>query len=178
VDSRNLWRIFKTIPPTGVAGWRNADEARRRLAVEVWRGRRRLEWVVAGLAVAGAVVLALPPTHWPFQAAAAGRDTSLWQLLLTDRVTLGFVRLSVVLVSLFVIASVAALFTAGRWLRGIGSAGVSADDRGMDEAVAEIARLNERVRQLTEERDTLIDAAQERAERAVKAAGHGEEDTA
>ncbi|HYZ75946.1 MAG TPA: hypothetical protein VE596_01105 [Gaiellaceae bacterium] len=57
----------------------------------------------------------------PFGASAsrvAETKPSLWQLLLTDRVTLGFVRLGLVLASVFVVASVPALIVGGRWLRG------------------------------------------------------------
>lgn len=53
---------------------------------------------------------------------------SLWNLILSDRWTLGFVRLAVLLLAVYAIASVVALITAGRWIKGFGTAGLSADD--------------------------------------------------
>ena len=53
---------------------------------------------------------------------------SLWQLLLSDHVTLGFVRVAFIMVAVFVIASVPALVAGGRWLKGLGAGGLVADD--------------------------------------------------
>jgi len=99
----------------------------------VWRSAERLS---ATGAVVLAVALAISRSPWPFAAPASGADASLWNFLLSDRVTLGFVRLSLVLLSLFVIASVPALFAAGRWLKGFGSGGVTADEARDATAVA------------------------------------------
>jgi hypothetical protein len=124
---------------------------------------RRLELAAAAAAVTGALALALPPTHWPFDSGMPSRDPSLWQLLLADRLTLGFVRLSLVLLALFVIGSIPALMTAGRWMKGVGSTGVTADDASSDRSHAtdEIDRLRRRLNELTVERDALLRAVAE-----------------
>jgi hypothetical protein len=73
--------------------------------------QRVLQLSVALALVAVAILLAAV-RGWPFGASPprmAATKPSLWQLLLTDRVTLGFVRLALVLASVFVLASVPAL---------------------------------------------------------------------
>jgi hypothetical protein len=124
--------------------------------MEKLAGRRRVERAAAGGGVALALTLALWPSHWPFDARLPGRDVSVGQLVLSDRLTLGFVRLSLVLLSLFVIASVPALFAAGRWLRGFGTAGVTADDTLVPHLQRELERLQEHIDHLTAERDEAL----------------------
>jgi hypothetical protein len=92
--------------------------------------QRVLQLSVA-LALVAVSILLSAVRGWPFGASPprlAATKPSLWQLLLADRVTLGFVRLGLVLASVFVVASVPALIVGGRWLRGIGTSGLSADD--------------------------------------------------
>jgi len=128
---------------------------RRRL----WTGQR-LEWAAAGGGVLLALTLALWPSHWPFDARPPGRDSSVWQFLLSDRVTLGFVRLSVVLLSLFVIASVPALFAAGRWLKGFGVSGVAADESQSAAALArEVEKLQQEIQAMKGWWDEVLRAA-------------------
>jgi hypothetical protein len=110
----------------------------------------------------GAVVVAIllaSQSAWPFDAARprlAARP-SLWQLLLSDHVTLGFVRLALVMLAAFVIASVPALVAGGRWLKGFGAGGLVADDAAdlRDE-------LNKTKRELDEVTRKLKDARSER----------------
>ena len=117
-----------------------------------------------------ALCLALLPARWPFNSAAPPRDASLWQLLLADRMTLGFVRLSVVFLSLFVIASIPALLAARRWLRSIGSTGVSADEADPGDLLAALAAVEERLGRLSAEREELQTLFVETASAAMRAA--------
>lgn len=120
---------------------------------------RWAQWSAAGAGVACALTLAVAPGHWPFDQTPPAHDPSLWPFLLGDRLTLGFVRLSVVLLSLFVIASVPALFAAGRWMRSLGAGGMSADDV---DTSAVLLREIERLRaELREARETRSEAANE-----------------
>lgn len=120
---------------------------------------RRYQWVAAAGATAVALALALPPAHWPFDASLPSHDPTLWQFLLADRLTLGFVRLSVVLVALFVIASVPALFAAGRWLRVVGPSGVTADEVDPGEMAAEMARFRAFMENMAAESEALWETA-------------------
>jgi hypothetical protein len=85
---------------------------------------------------------------WPFDTKppALRAKPSLWQLLLSDRATLGFARFALIALMLFVIASVPALLVARRWLKAFGTSGLSADEAAQVDATAE--RLNEELRTL------------------------------
>ena len=78
---------------------------------------------------------------------------SFWRVLLSDRATLGFLRLAVLMGALYVVASAAALIVGGRWIRSIGSQGFEADARIADERVVE---LEQRYAQVREDRDRLL----------------------
>jgi hypothetical protein len=52
----------------------------------------------------------------PFTISAKDPSPSIWQLLLSDRTTLGFARIGIGAVGLFVLASLAALAVTGRWI--------------------------------------------------------------
>jgi hypothetical protein len=86
--------------------------------------------LVAGGSVA-LVVLAAWQEWWPFReeptSARSYKDPSSWQLVFSDRVMLGFVRLGIVALVIYLVVSVPALIVAGRWLRGFGTGGVSTD---------------------------------------------------
>jgi hypothetical protein len=105
---------------------------------------RAVQLATGTAAVAGAILLAAQRA-WPFDASRPKLPArpSLWQLLLSDHVTLGFVRLAFVMVAVFIVASVPALVVGGRWLQGLGAAGFIADDandprpRGSDEAAGQ-----------------------------------------
>jgi hypothetical protein len=110
--------------------------------------RRVLQLSIALVLVAASILLAAL-RGWPFGASPprlAETKPSLWQLLLADRVTLGFVRLAIVLASVFVVASVPALIVGGRWLRGFGAGGVTADDAA--DGTAAVGQLRTEVRAL------------------------------
>lgn len=84
---------------------------------------------VAGGTIAAIVALAVW-SIWPFQEAppSLGQEPSVWEVLLHDQWVLGFLRSGIVVVVVYVIVSVPALIVAGRWMKGLGTAGVTADD--------------------------------------------------
>lgn len=97
---------------------------------------------------------------WPFDAKPIplGEDPSVWQIILSDRVTLGFLRLSLIALGAFVAMSVVALAIAGRWLKGFGKEGLTADDAS--KAEKSIEDLEDQVRELTDERDQALEETQ------------------
>jgi hypothetical protein len=121
---------------------------------------RAVQLASAAAAVVVAILLAAQ-SAWPFDASRPRLPArpSLWQLLLSDHVTLGFVRLALVMVAVFVIASVPALVAGGRWLKGVGAGGLVADDAAdlRDE-------LGKTKRELDEVTRKLKDARKERDE--------------
>jgi peptidoglycan hydrolase CwlO-like protein len=52
----------------------------------------------------------------------------VWQFLFGDRLMVGFIRLALVAIVLYLIASVPALAVAGRWVKGFGASGLATDD--------------------------------------------------
>jgi ABC-type multidrug transport system fused ATPase/permease subunit len=90
---------------------------------------RVLQLLAAVIALGAAVVTAVAD-WWPFDAQqiTLPANPTLWQLMLSDDITLGFVRLGLVMLALFVIASVPALIVGGRWIKGFGTSGLTADD--------------------------------------------------
>ena len=76
--------------------------------------------VLASLVVAGIACLAWQK-WWPFDTDPFGvgalEDPTVWQYLFADRYVLGVVRLTFVVLAVFVIVSVIAHVAAGRWLR-------------------------------------------------------------
>src|SRR5687767_12580675 len=85
-----------------------------------------------GLGAAGLIGLAAWQSWWPFdtepQKLSAYEDPSIWQFLLSDRVTLGFIRAGVAALVVYVAVSIPALIAGGRWLRAFGTSGLTADD--------------------------------------------------
>lgn len=117
---------------------------------------------------------------WVFRTAppalpADPEKVSLWQFILSDRATLGFVRLAVIMVGVYALASIPALIVSGRWLKGFGASGVTADDAAaaqttaaagsdlaameakLDEAVREGKAASERATQALHERDRALE---------------------
>jgi hypothetical protein len=135
------------------------------------RRRRDVPWpaLERGGALLGiaALVCAAWLSWWPFNAhpqpVQAYRRPSIWQLLLSDRLTLGFARALILGLSVYVAGSVVALMVARRWLRGAG--GLSADDaesasrivkalEGANEDLTnQLARATAQIGRLTRERD-------------------------
>jgi hypothetical protein len=115
------------------------------------RSRRTAEVLAALTCAAGVLALAAYGGWWPFDEsltpAGSYRDPSIWQYLLSDPTTLGFVRLGIIALALFIIASVPALIIAGRWMKGLGTGGISADDAAS--ARVSIEELQGRIRVLT-----------------------------
>jgi hypothetical protein len=139
---------------------------------------RPRQWLAATVVLA-AVVVDAAWRHWPFQSEpkplAGYEHPTLWQLLLSDRLTVGFVRLAFVALVLFVVASVPALVVAGRWLKTFGTSGLGADDaQDAAKAISELRRklalttqkldaANAQVERLTEQRDVAREVAKESA---------------
>jgi hypothetical protein len=87
----------------------------------------------AVLAVALVVSLCLAGV-WVFSAATSSElERSLWSLILSDRSTLGFLRAAIIGLSIYAIASVAALIASGRWIRSFRSTGFEAEALSSDD---------------------------------------------
>lgn len=84
--------------------------------------------------------------------------------MLSDHVTLGFVRLGIALLALFVVASVPALIVGGRWIKAFGTGGLTADDAAT--ANAELENAKKKLDDLARE----LDAAREERDRAIEMA--------
>jgi hypothetical protein len=117
-----------------------------------------------GLAAVCSIValLLVHADRWPFRRLHnhPGGQTahSFTGAILTDRITLGFLRLAIVAFALFVFVSVPALMLAGRWAKGIGTAGVTVDDaaeatKSLKELQGEIDTLTVQLDRVTEERE-------------------------
>lgn len=90
------------------------------------------------------------------------RGDSVPRLLLDDPVLVGMTRLALVVVALYGIASVPALIVGGRWAKGVGTAGVLADDASAA-VPSDLAAVWDKIvvlelenARLTEERDSLL----------------------
>ena len=130
-----------------------------------WWTRRHVQFLAAGSGVVVSILLAATSV-WPFDTTPPPLEPkpSLSQLLLSDRAILGFARLALVALMLFVIASIPALLVAGRWLRAFGTSGISADEVAQTSgAVAELENqagtLAAQVDRLTRERDDARELA-------------------
>jgi hypothetical protein len=126
------------------------------------RGAQR---VGAALIVLVAIVFAITNV-WPFDASPPKlpADPTIWQLMLSDDTTLGFVRLGLVLLTVFVVASVPALIIGGRWLKGFGTTGLTADDaadasQALDDAKAKLDDTAHQLQAVKQERDKALELA-------------------
>lgn len=87
---------------------------------------------------------------------AKHKDPSLWQFLLSDRVTLGFLRAAIAGLVLYVAISIPALVAGGRWLRGFGTSGLTADDaKVVTDLEAKVVDLTNKLNEATEQADRL-----------------------
>lgn len=84
------------------------------------------QMVIAAAAVLVSLILAVAGVAM-FQSSDP-RAGSVWKLVVSDRLTLGFVRVAVIAAAIYVIASFPALILAGRWIRSVGPAGVTTDE--------------------------------------------------
>ena len=144
----------------------------RQLGSPGLRGRQQ---IAAVFVVAAAVVLATQG-DWPFSGkphpVSDYAHPTIWQLLFSDRITLGLLRLSLVGLGFFVVVSIPALVVAGRWLKGFGTGGLTADDaqdaqkqiadmkKNLDDAKTQLDVAKSRVSTLTQERDQAIALAE------------------
>ena len=125
--------------------------------------RRTAQLLSAVALIAVAILLALN-SWWPFNTsppALPADKPTFWQFLLSDHLTLGFVRLGVVMLAVFVIASVPALISGGRWLKGFGTTGLTADDamdanEALDKAKNELDVATKELETVKKERDEAI----------------------
>lgn len=129
-------------------------------------GKLRFWQTVFGLGAAGLIALAVAWPWWPFNSDSQklSPDPSIWQLLLSDRVTLGFVRAGIAALVLYLAVSIPALVAGGRWMRAFGTSGLTADDASYTRrTVADLeAKLDEVTKQLN---DSLAEAERLRKER-------------
>ena len=125
--------------------------------------RRREYW--AGL---GAVLIAVAVGWsgvWPVpQNIATERALDS---ILNDRVLIGIVRLTLVLIAFYAIASIPALIIGGRWVKGLGTSGILADDAraasqtlavAAEQEVDDLQRRNDALEALAGELWALVDA--------------------
>jgi hypothetical protein len=111
----------------------------------------RRERIAAAGVIIAAIGLAVSKI-WVFQPGdEVPTDGSLVRAILTDRLTLGFVRLLVTAAALYALASIAVLVLRGRWLRSISTMSIEADT-GWDSDRA-ISELEDKLRRAQAERD-------------------------
>ena len=94
------------------------------------------------------------------------KNPTFAQQIFSDRATIGFVRFAIVMLALYVIASVPALVVGGRWLFASGTRRAVVDEATADGAVV-IADLTNKMRKLQSERDAAKSLADEGAHGAV-----------
>lgn len=108
--------------------------------------------LAATFAIALTAVLAYSQTG-PFNEAppTLGQEPSLWRLLLSERLTLGFVRLALAAGAVFLLTSIFVLVANNRWIVKLSATEVSTEE--LDRARETIRKYEEQVEQLTRERD-------------------------
>jgi hypothetical protein len=113
------------------------------------------QWAAAVIVCVVAIILAATQT-WVFGGPPVpiGDSPSLWQIVLSDSITLGFLKLGLMAIGLYVLASVAALVIGGRWIKGF-PGGLSADEvvKTSSEGQEALAELKQQVTRLQTERD-------------------------
>jgi hypothetical protein len=116
-------------------------------------GRRRRTEIVSGIGtVVLAFVLAVSGV-WPFaRPRLPDEDAAIWEVLVYDGAVLGFLKLALVMLSLYGIASVPALVAGGRWAKGLGASGVIADDATRESELT-LAEAERTIRDLQERQE-------------------------
>jgi hypothetical protein len=123
--------------------------------------RRRIVQAT-GAAAALIVALALAGAgRGVFRTGRIQPRASLWTVLLSDRVTVGFIRLAIVIAALYIVTSLVALALGGRWLSALSTRGFATEDAWISQ---ELARSRARQRALEEERDEAVRVAEEALE--------------
>lgn len=100
------------------------------------------QFAAAGAAIAAAAITGALAV-WVFRPGRQQAGGSFWRLVFLDRATVGFARAAVVALAIYVIGSLAALLTSGRWIRSVSTGGLETDAvRDTDGRIAELeARL-------------------------------------
>lgn len=121
---------------------------------------RERQFIASGLVLAVTIVLAIAKAG-PFGGTipVPTGTTGLLDQLLRERFTLGLVRLGLIALALFIILSVPALMIAGRWLKGFGKEGLTADDA--QDAGNTIEEMQVQIEELTEQKDLFAQRAKE-----------------
>ncbi|MGH2725487.1 MAG: hypothetical protein ACRDKS_00760 [Actinomycetota bacterium] len=114
------------------------------------RRRAVFEWAAVGGSLAAAVTLAIAGV-WVFDPRTAPAGSSIWHVILRDRVTLGLVRLLVGAIAVYAVASVAVSVVRGRWMRSITTSGIEVEPASEGALVAKV--LEEKLRRAQSERD-------------------------
>ena len=126
--------------------------------------QKQTYWTAA-VAVTAAVFAAILLSQldiWPFDTAerpSLNESRSFWQIVLSDRLTFGFFRLSLVLFFLYLIASIPVLVLHGRWITTLSPTGAKADEvtQQVQSADKTISDLRAQVTRLEGERDELYE---------------------
>ena len=134
--------------------------------------QRRTLQLLAALAAVGASAVLAYLEYWPFDASPRAvdgvRDPSVWQYLVGDRVTLGYARLTLVALAVYLLASVPALIVGGRWMKTVGTSGLGADEA--EEVKETVQESKEVVDELTKKLDEAaleIDAVTKQRDEAI-----------
>lgn len=90
---------------------------------------------------------------WPFsRPRLPDQDAAIWEVLVYDGAVLGFLKLALVMLALYGIASVPALVAGGRWAKGLGASGVIADDATRESELT-LAEAERTIRDLQERQE-------------------------
>ena len=101
---------------------------------------------------------------------AKAGDPSVWQILFGSPIVLGFVRVSIVALSIYLFASMVALATSGRWITRVGTVGMEVGET-LRKCDSEIHALQQTVMALRAERDAALVQAREAIEIAEQVLG-------
>jgi low affinity Fe/Cu permease len=127
---------------------------------------RRRQGIAAGFFVIVTIILwatSTPPFSDPPNRLPA--HPSFWQIVLADRTTVGLVRMTMIVLGLFLLASIPALVVAGRWINTFGSSmhadaarSAASTQVQLEQRVREAERMLESVKA---DRKKLTDALEE-----------------
>jgi hypothetical protein len=96
-----------------------------------------------GIAIGAVVLLVLLAGNetWPFGTSPppVRNEASIWEVILFDRLMIGFLRAGALAVIGYVIVSVPVLIVSRRWVKGLSASGLAADEaRTADAAIEEL----------------------------------------
>ncbi len=88
---------------------------------------------------------------WVFRPPVDPKVDSFWKVFSSDRATMGFVRVAIIALCIYVLVSVAALVVGRRWLKTFNTDGLEVDpataDRNHEELVARLAAARAAIRE-------------------------------